>query len=121
MKKYVAMILVTAFFTQASWGQKTDTLIKKLDSLRQTHKESASGKKINVNSIAYNEHTKMTVKTYFVLLGTDFTQEVTRPFHSTTRTWIKVGAFAVLEGGLMLVDQPIQQFATDLMSRNQRR
>jgi len=118
MTKYVAIMVVMAFITQGSWAQKTDTLIKKLDSLRQTHKDSASGKKINVNESAYNEHTKMTARTYFILLGTDFTQEVTGPFHSSKKTWVKVGGFAVLEGGLMLLDQPIQQYATDLMSRN---
>jgi membrane-associated phospholipid phosphatase len=118
MKKYVAMIILVASFTQASQAQKPDTLIKKLDSLKQTHTDSASGKKININSTAYNEHTRMTASAYFVLLGTDFTQEVTGPFHSTKKTWVKVGGFAVLEGGLFLADKPIQQYATDLMSRN---
>jgi len=118
MNKYMAMILLMASFTEASWAQKNDTLIKKLDSLKQTHQDSASGKKINVNPSAYNEHTQMTARTYFILLGTDFTQEVTGPFHSSTKTWIKVGGFVLLEGGLFLVDKPIQEFAADLMSRN---
>lgn len=118
MKKYLAMILLAAFFTDTSRAQKTDTLIKKLDSLQHTHKDSASGKKINVNQSAYNEHTQMTARTYFILLGTDFTQEVTGPFHSSGKTWIKVGGFVVLEGGLFFLDEPIQKYATELMSRN---
>ena len=38
MKKYLAMMVLVAFFTEASQAQKTDTLIKKLDSLQHTHK-----------------------------------------------------------------------------------
>ena len=118
MTKTVAMVLLVALFAEASLAQKTDTLIKKLDSLRQTHTDSASGKKINVNPTAYNEHTKITARTYFILLGTDFVQEVTGPFHSSGKTWIKVGGFALIEGGLFLADKPVQEYAMDLMSRN---
>src|SRR5438067_9736943 len=118
MSKCIIIGLFLLFIGQVTQAQKADTLIKKLDSLKQTHKDSASGKKINVNATAYNEQTKITVPAYFVLLGTDFTQEVTGPFHSTKKTWGKVAGFAVIEGGLFLVDKPVQHYVTNLMGRN---
>jgi membrane-associated phospholipid phosphatase len=108
------LMIMTGFFAQA---QKTDSLIKKLDSLK-TRGDSASGKKININQTAYNERTKITPRVYFVLLGTDFVQEVTGPFHSSSGTWGKVAGFAVIEGGIFLLDKPVQDYATKLMTRN---
>jgi len=118
MNKCVVIGLLVLFIGRVSDAQKTDTLVKKLDSLKQTHTDSASGKKFNVSATAYNEHTKITPRVYLILLGTDFTQEVTGPFHSTKKTWGKVAGFAVIESGLFLSDKPVQQYAIDLMSRN---
>lgn len=103
------------------WGNAQDTLAKKLDSLRtQPTTDSAAGKEFNIHRTAYNENTKITGKAFFTLLGTNFTQEVTGPFHSTGKTWTKVGAFAVIEGGLFLADKSIRSWAIDLMGRNEK-
>src|SRR5437588_866451 len=107
MKKVALIGIICLILTQLCQAQKTDSLVKKLDSL-QTKKDSAGGKEINIHQTAYNEHTNITVPVYFALLGTDFTQEVTGPFHSTKKSWSKVAGFVVLEGGLFLVDKPIQ-------------
>ena len=105
------------FCTSCIQAQPTDTLIKKLDSL-QARKDSVGGKKMNINRTAYNEQTRITVPAYFALLGTDFTQEVTGPFHSSGKTWKKVAGFALIEGGMFLLDKPVQRYATGLMARN---
>jgi membrane-associated phospholipid phosphatase len=117
MKKMILMVTFGFLCVQLSFGQKADTLIKKLDSLH-TQKDSSGGRKININPTAYNERTQITLPVYFILLGTDFTQEVTGPFHSAKKTWKKVAGFALLEGGFFLVDKPVQRFASDLMKRN---
>lgn len=117
MKKYVILYLIGILTLGNSYAQKTDTLIKKLDSL-QKRPDSAGGKEININQAAYNEKTKITFPVYFALLGTDFVQEVTGPFHSSGGTWGKVATFAAIEGALFLADKPVQDYATKLMDRN---
>ncbi len=117
MGKLIFILFLGLCLTQHSNAQQADTLIKKLDSLH-TKKDSAGGKKININKTAYNERTKINVPVYFVLLGTDFTQEITGPFHSNGKTWSKVAGFAVIEGGLFLADKSVQTYATNLMGRN---
>src|SRR5881275_3182306 len=98
MKNKVMIGWVFLLFVHFSHAQ-SDTLIKKLDSL-QTRKDSSGGKKININQTAYNENTRFTIPVYFILLGTDFTQEVTGPFHSSHKSWQKVAGFALIEGGM---------------------
>ena len=116
MKNKVMIGWVFLLFVHFSHAQ-SDTLIKKLDSL-QTRKDSSGGKKININQTAYNENTRITIPVYFILLGTDFTQEVTGPFHSSHKSWNKVAGFALIEGGMFLLDKPVQRYASQLMERN---
>ena len=106
------------FLTQKSFAQQTDTLIKKLDSL-STKTDSAGGQINNINPKAYNEKTVMTFGTYFVLLGSDFKQQFTKPFHMTRRDWGKFGMFAAATGVLMLADEPIQRWGHHVSSSSQ--
>jgi len=93
--------------------QKPDTLIKKLDSLgRKT--DSAGGQVNNINTTAYNETTRITFPSYFILLGSDLKQEFTAPFHFTLKDWRTVGAVAIVGGALFLVDEPVQRYALRL-------
>src|ERR1700746_1632875 len=78
----------------SSFGQKTDTLVKKLDSL-QTGKNAPQ--KNVTNPSAYNEQTKITLRNYFILLGSDLKQEFTAPFHFKKKDWFKFGGFALTE------------------------
>src|SRR4051812_1323408 len=86
-------------------GQKPDTLIKKLDSLHQKT-DSAGKQENNINQQAYNETTKITFRTYFILLGSDFKQQVTAPLHGTKKDWERAGMFALVLGGLAFADEP---------------
>lgn len=120
MKKICVIVLTLLFVNQAAFSQK-DTLIKKLDSLQKVpSSDSASGKKANISETAYNERTKITPRVYFALLGTDFVQEVTGPFHTKKRAWGKVAAFTGIEAGLFFLDKPVQRYAVQLMDRNQK-
>lgn len=96
--------------------KKVDTLVKKLDSLKR--EDTEHGKNVDINKDVYNQKTKITPSTYLALLGTDFTQEVTGPFHATGKTWLKVGIFATIEGGLFFADKPIQREALELRTQN---
>jgi len=108
-------VVCVLFLSKSSFAQQPDTLIKKLDSL-STKTDSAGGQVNNINQKAYNDRTKITFGTYFVLLGSDFKQQFTKPFHMTSRDWGKFGIFAAATGALMLVDEPVQQWGHHVSS-----
>jgi len=111
------IVIACLFLTAIGFSQKPDTLIKKLDSLSKKT-DSAGGQKNNINPSAYNENTKITFSSYFILLGSDLKQEITAPFHLKHKDWLYVGEFAVVEGGLFFADEPVQRYALGLRNRN---
>src|SRR5690349_16256369 len=91
-------------------AQQPDTLIKKLDSLSK--KTDSAGKQVNNTSpAAYNAATKITFSSYFILLGSDLKQAFTKPFHMSRKDWITTAKFALVAGGVALLDEPIQHSA----------
>jgi membrane-associated phospholipid phosphatase len=114
MKK--VLLIGCMFISALSFAQKPDTLIKKLDSLS---KKTEEGKQINnTKPSAYNEATKFTFPSYFILLGSDLKQAFTKPFHMHGRDWRTAGEFVLVAGGLSLADEPIQKFALNLRNHN---
>src|SRR4029079_3044135 len=87
---------------------QTDTLVKKLDSL-SLHKDSVQ--KNNINPEAYNQFTRFTPETYFILLADDFKQAFTKPFHMKGKDWRNLGIFAASTVLLSTIDEPAQQTA----------
>ncbi|MGE5107889.1 MAG: phosphatase PAP2 family protein [Sphingobacteriales bacterium] len=114
MKKASLIVSIILFAsTSGVFGQKPDTLIKKLDSL--SHKtDSANGQHNNTSPGAYNEATSITFPSYFILLGSDLKQAFTKPFHMGRKDWGKFGRFALVAGVMALADEPVQRFALDL-------
>jgi len=113
-----SLVTVALLFSLANvLAQKPDTLIKKLDSLSKKA-DSAGKQHNNINTAAYNENTKITFSSYFILLGSDLKQEFTAPFHWTGKDWGRFAKFAVIGGTLMLVDEPVQQYALKLRNNN---
>lgn len=107
MKKGLVLITVLSIGISLA-AQKPDTLIKKLDSLSKKT-DSAGGQVNNTSATAYNEATKITFPSYFILLGSDLKQAFTKPFHMTKRDWITTGKFLIVAGAVSLVDKPIQK------------
>ena len=97
--------------------QKADTIIHKLDSLSK--KTDSAGYQVNnIRSSAYNNTTKLSVRDYFILTGSNLKQSFTKPFHMTGNDWKKFGIFS---GGLILTgfaDEPIQKSALKLRTNN---
>jgi membrane-associated phospholipid phosphatase len=113
--RWFLFLLLSAPVT--GFSQKTDTLINKLDSLsRKT--DSAGAQVNNITPKAYNENTKLTFNTYFILLGSDLKQSFTKPFHMKKRDWGNLGKFALVTGALAFADEPIQKGALKLRSNN---
>jgi membrane-associated phospholipid phosphatase len=100
-------------------AQQKDTLIKKLDSLSNKTDSVGAKQKNVIAPQAYNETTKITFKTYTLLLVSDIKQQVTSPFRATGSDWIKIGAFA---GGITCVslfaDKPINRLAVDIRNKS---
>src|SRR5205085_1052352 len=92
-------------------------LIKKLDSLNRKT-DSAGGQINNISTGAYNENTRITFSSYFILLGSDLKQEFTAPFHFSRKDWGTVAKFALIEGALFLADEPVQGYALKLRENN---
>src|SRR6476469_5636986 len=112
MKK--GFVFLAAFWiVSIGLAQQPDTLIRKLDSLsRKT--DSAGGQINNTSRSAYNEATKITVPSYFILLGSDLKQAFTKPFHMTRQDWITTGKFVAVAGGVAVLDETIQRNALKL-------
>jgi hypothetical protein len=117
--RLLLILLIIISSSAPAFAQKTDTLVKKLDSMQKAEAKPENKPIIDVNKDEYTSQTNITFKGYFALLGTDLIQEVTGPFHASKKTWIKVGEFAALEGLMFFADMPIQQATTKYMSNNQ--
>ena len=111
-------VLILFLSVSSVFAQKTDSLAKKLDSMHRVEQQPGEKPQIDVNKTDYTARTNITFKSYFVLLATDMTQEATGPFHASKKTWIKVGEFAALEGGLFLADKAIQRNSQSFMAHN---
>src|SRR5215204_4918593 len=117
MMRQIRLLIVAALFiSYTGYAQQPDTLIKKLDSL-SAKVDSAGGQANNINPKAYNEATKITFSTYFILLGSDFKQQITAPFHMTSRDWRKLGGFALVAGVVALAERSIQHEALQLRNK----
>ncbi len=101
----------------AVMAQQPDTLVKKLDSLN-IRNDSLGRQKNNINRANYNERTKITGRTYFILLADDFKQQFTAPFHASKKDWGIVGKFALVTAGVALADESINHFAVGLHNHN---
>ncbi|WP_207532074.1 phosphatase PAP2 family protein [Desertivirga arenae] len=106
--KYLKLFVLLLFATTAS-AQKTDTLVKKLDSLEK--KADKVGQNNNINPGAYNERTQITPRSYFILLWSDLKQQYTAPFRMTGQDWKRAGTFSLLAGALAFADKPVQKQA----------
>jgi membrane-associated phospholipid phosphatase len=118
MKIYFAAILVTIVFLPFSCFAQNDSLVRKLDSLER-RQDTVGEKPINISSAAYTEHTQITIPVYFKLLGSNFKQQLTAPFHTSKKDWIKVGAFAALTGAVAFADMPLQKQALKLRNNSE--
>ncbi len=109
--KFRWFLLLALSLPCAAFSQQPDTLINKLDSLSK-RTDSAGGQINNIAPKAYNENTRITFNSYFILLGSDLKQSFTKPFHMSGKDWGNLGKFAVVVGALSFADEPIQKQAS---------
>lgn len=115
--RHIITFSLFLFYCFPSFGQQTDTLIKKLDSLSQKN-DSAGGQLNNTAPGAYNETTQITVPVFFILQGSNLKQSFTKPFHMSGANWKTIAKFAVVTGALAFADRPIQRWGLNLRNNN---
>jgi hypothetical protein len=116
MKSFQYLLTAFLFLLQVCIAQQTDTLIHKLASL---NKQQDTGRVSNdINPAAYNKNTRISVSDYFILLGSDFKQQITAPFHLSGHDALKVGVFVGGMAVLSSLDEPVQQAAVHAKDNN---
>jgi membrane-associated phospholipid phosphatase len=113
IRKYFFVLMLALPFAGFS---QNDSLGNKLDSLAQ--KQDATEKVNNIHPNAYNETTKLTFNSYFILLGSSLKQEFTKPFHMNKKDWGNLGKFTAVTAALTFADKPVQKAALKLRNRN---
>lgn len=117
MARFSILLIAVLFVYKPAFCQKPDTLIRKLDSL-SVKTDSAGSQINNTDRAAYNENTQITPGVYFILLASDFKQQITKPFHMTGKDWKALGLFTLGAGAMMFTDEPLQKFALKLSEHN---
>ncbi len=112
MKIFFNSLIAVITFSNAVIAQN-DTLHAKLDSLQK--QSNQDGQTNIISPKAYTESTRISFPAYFILLGSDFKQDITAPFHLTKKqflqTSIYIGSIAALQSLSENFDEPIQRFA----------
>lgn len=105
-------LLILFFLPLAGFSQQADTLVKNLDSVMIRE----DGWKIQSKGIhpAINNNADIGFKTYFSLLADNFKRQVTSPFNTSKKSWLKVGGFALLTAAVSLANEPVHRFAVRL-------
>lgn len=116
MRFSACLIGTLLFFSLSGLSQQTNSLINKLDSLKQ--KTDTTGQLNLVEPAFYNEKTRITPKVFGILLIDDFKQQALSPFHVNKKGWLQGAAFAVGVFGFNFLDDPIQRWATSLRKNN---
>jgi membrane-associated phospholipid phosphatase len=115
MKLLSRVLALMLFLPLAALSQEKDILTRKLDSL--SIKATESGQENNIDPAGF-QHAKLGVGTYVTLLKDDFKQDLTLPFHTKGKDWLKVAGFALATGAVALTNRPINEFATNLHNNN---
>lgn len=96
--------------------QKADSLINKLDSLKQ--QTDTTGQHNLVEPAFYNEKTKVNAKVFGILLLDDFKQQALSPLHINKKGWLTGAALVGTTIGIGFLDKPIQRGAASLRRKN---
>ena len=106
------IIAVAVVLPVIGFSQKTDSLINKLDSLKQ--QTDTTGQQNIVEPAFYDERTKVNAKVFGILLLDDFKQQALSPLDIKKRGWITGAALVGTTIGIGFLDKPIQELAAGL-------
>ena len=120
-KKFMALktgsiATIIVFMSITGFSQKTDSLINKLDSLKQ--QTDTTGQVNRIEPSFYNERTRLNAKVFGILLLDDFKQQALSPLNIKKRGWLTGAALVGATVGLGFLDKPIQTWAAGLRRKN---
>ncbi|HUR11212.1 MAG TPA: phosphatase PAP2 family protein [Flavitalea sp.] len=115
MKAKELLFAVFVFTFPFISNAQSDTLIRKLDSVRMADTIKPPN---NIQQENYNEITKITFHSYFLLLGSNIKQQFTSPLWAKKKDWSKVGKAVILGTALYFADKPIQKGAVEITEGN---
>ncbi len=107
---------IIAFLSFTGFSQKTDSLINKLDSLKQ--QTDTTGQVNRIEPSFYNERTKLNARVFGILLLDDFKQQALSPLDINKKGWLTGAALTGTTIGVGFLDKPIQQWAAGLRRKN---
>ena len=110
------IVALIGFVPVIGFSQKADSLINKLDSLKQ--QTDTTGQNNLVEPAFYNERTKVNTKVFGILLLNDFKQQALSPLDINKKGWLTGAALVGTTIGIGFLDKPIQQWAAGLRRRN---
>lgn len=117
MKGKLALVtIVFSLMCFSTFGQETDTLTNKLDSLKL--EADTLGQNNLVEPSFYNERTKVNARVFGVLLMNDFKQQALSPLDIHGKGWLTGAALVGSTVALSFADRPIQQWAAGLRRKN---
>ncbi|GEO09983.1 phosphatase PAP2 family protein [Segetibacter aerophilus] len=106
----VKLLAIIILFPILSLAQQKDTLYKQPDSLRIN--EGALLNLVNTpNNVANYQDYKLDLKTYFFLLQDNLKKQLSSPFHTDKKDWLRVGGFALVTGAVALTNRSVTNYA----------
>lgn len=105
----ILFILLLSF--HCHYGQSVGRIWKQLDSLARL--PDTIPKDVQFQDIQHAT-TPISIPGYFTLLGSNMKQQITAPFHASSKDWKEVGVFTAFTAALAFADVPIQKQAFDL-------
>lgn len=112
---FFGMIL---FLPVMMYGQQTDSLLNKLDSMAIMADSLRDGMQNDITPAAYNDTNRLTPKTYLILLASNVKRQVTLPFKARKRDLIQVGELGLVTIALSFADKPISRYAVGVRERS---
>jgi membrane-associated phospholipid phosphatase len=110
------IVVLLAVLPVFGYSQKSDSLINKLDSLKQ--QSDTTGQKNIVEPSFYDERTKVNTRVFGILLLDDFKQQALSPLDVNKRGWLTGAALVGSTIGIGFFDKPIQNWAAGLRRKN---
>jgi len=119
MKINAMVIYLLMIIPLVGVAQQKDTLIKKLDSTNKVQPDTSKNRHNDIQQENYNEVTKLTARTYFLLLASDIKQQFSAPFHIKQKDYSKLAIFGLATGVMIASDESINRFAVNIRNNNE--
>lgn len=117
MKIFWTFLFFISLIQLPAHSQQTDTAVNSLE-LSGMQGDSTGTAKGDSGKVADYDGLTLDLKTYATLLPYNFKHQALFPFYLKGKDWLKVGAYALVTGGVALANEPVKRYATNLHDNN---